>query len=231
MNKKEFYTAIVLITIMLVAMISRQDTPPHPLNKHHPPVVHDFTIDTSTIKATTDVNNWQATANRKRKPSGQGWLDAYGVGIIFNYRPKWDERRKTVAAIFPESSTQSKLAEDVYNQNPVQDIIVEVLNGCGVPSLASKTTGFLRSKQFDVVKSGNANHQHYQYTLMIQRNEKFESLKKIADSFSIELSDTTHIKIIPDDALGVDVTVILGEDYTTFTELIDYISANPTIAR
>ena len=75
MNKKEFYTAIVLITIMLVAMISRQDSPPLPLNKHHPPVVHDFTIDTSTIKATTGVNNWQATANRKRKhPAGGGWM-------------------------------------------------------------------------------------------------------------------------------------------------------------
>ena len=216
---------------MLAALISRQDTPPLPLKDPHPPHLHNSTMDTTTIEATTGVRNWQSTANRKRIPSGRGWLDAYGGGIIFSYRPKWDERRKTVAAIFPESSTQSKLAEDVYNQNPVQDIIVEVLNGCGVPSLASKTTGFLRSKQFDVVKSGNANHQHYQFTLMIQRNEKFESLKKIADSFSIELSDTTHIKIIPDDALGVDVTVILGEDYTTFTELIDYISANPPIAR
>ena len=179
---------------MLLLVVSRQDKPPLPLKTPHPPLVHNSTMDTTTIEVPTDVNNWQTTANRNRKPSGRGWLDAYGVGIIFNYRPKWDERGKTVATIFPESSTQSKLAEDVYNQNPVQDIIVEVLNGCGVPSLASKTTGFLRSKQFDVVKSGNANHQHYQFTLMIQRNEKFESLKKIADSFerrAIQLFEKT----------------------------------------
>ena len=89
-------------------------------------------------------------------------------GIIINAITAFHTRRKI----------NFLAAEDVYNQKPVQDIIVEVLNGCGVPSLASKTTGFLRSKQFDVVKSGNANHQDYQYTLMIQRNEKFESHQK-----------------------------------------------------
>ncbi|SUZ51246.1 uncharacterized protein METZ01_LOCUS4100, partial [marine metagenome] len=36
-NKKEFYTAIVLITIMLLSVISRQDTPPLPLKKQYPP--------------------------------------------------------------------------------------------------------------------------------------------------------------------------------------------------
>ena len=67
---------------MFVAVIPRQDTPPLPLKKHHPPVLYDFIIDTSTINATTDVNNWQATANRNRKPSGRGWLDAYERGVI-----------------------------------------------------------------------------------------------------------------------------------------------------
>ena len=39
------------------------------------------------------------------------------------------------------------------------------------------------------------------------------------------LGDSTRIKIIPDESLGVDVTIILGKDYTSFAELNNYISA------
>ena len=35
------------------------------------------------------------------------------------------------------------------------------------------------------------------------------------------------MQIIPDESLGIDVTVILGKDYTTLTELEDFISVNP----
>ena len=38
------------------------------------------------------------------------------------------------------SSSQPILAKDIYIQNPVEDIKVEVLNGCGVSALALKTT-------------------------------------------------------------------------------------------
>ena len=47
-------------------------------------------IDTTTIDATTNVGDWQATAIRKREPSGRGWLNAYESGVIFNYKLKWD---------------------------------------------------------------------------------------------------------------------------------------------
>ena len=61
--------------------------------------------------------------------------------------------------IFPEISPQLFLAKNVYVEHPNQNIEVEVLNGCGVPSLAAKTTDFLRSKNFDVVFSGDAKNQ------------------------------------------------------------------------
>ena len=48
------------------------------------------TIDTTTIEATTNIGDWQSTAIRQRKPLGRGWLDAYEDGVIYNYRPKWD---------------------------------------------------------------------------------------------------------------------------------------------
>ena len=129
--------------------------------------------------------------------------------------------------IFPDISSPLFLAKNVYVEHPNQSIEIEVLNGCGVPYLAAKTTYYLRSKHFDVVFSGNAKNQLYPHTMILQRNEKIESLKKIADSFGLELDDSKHIIIIPDESLCLDVTVILGEDYSTFEELTEHINANP----
>ena len=129
--------------------------------------------------------------------------------------------------IFPEISPQLFLAKNVYVEHPNQNIEVEVLNGCGVPFLAAKTTDFLRSKHFDVVFSGNARNQQYQHTLIILRNEKVESFIKIANSFDIDYTDITHIQVTPDESLCLDVTVILGADYRKFAELTEHINANP----
>ena len=129
--------------------------------------------------------------------------------------------------IFPEISPQLFLAKNVYVEHPNQSIEIEVLNGCGVPYLAAKTTDYLRSKNFDVVFSGNAKNQQYQHTLIVLRNEKIESLIKIADSFDIDYTDSTHIKVNPDESLCLDVTVILGADYRKFAELIEHISNSP----
>ena len=129
--------------------------------------------------------------------------------------------------IFPEISPQLFLAKNVYVEHPNQNIEVEVLNGCGVPYLAALTTDFLRSKHFDVVFSGNARNQQYQHTLILQRNEKIESLKNIADSFGVDWDDSKHVIILPNESLCLDVTVILGADYRKFSELIEYISESP----
>ena len=50
-------------------------------------------------------------------------------------------------------------------------------------------------------------------------------MKKIVESFGMYIGDSSRIKIIPDESLGVDVTIILGKDYTSFAELNNYISA------
>ena len=73
--------------------------------------------------------------------------------------------------------------------------------------------------------SDNADHHNYEKTLIIQRNEKVKSLKKIVEAFGIYIKDSTRVQVLPDESLGVDVTVILGQDYTSFAELSDYISA------
>ena len=149
------------------------------------------------------------------------------LGFIYSFSKNQTHQGVPIRVTFPEKSVQPILAKDIFIQNPIQDIKVEVLNGCGVPALAAKTTAFLRSKQVDVVRSDNADHHQYQATLIIQRNEKVKSLQKVATSLGINVTDSSRVLIIPDESLGIDVTVILGKDYPTLTELADFISVIP----
>ena len=149
------------------------------------------------------------------------------LGFIYSFSKNQTHQGVPIQVTFPKPSTKPILAKDVFIQNPIQDIKIEVLNGCGVPDLAAKTTKFLRSQQVDVVRSDNADHHQYQTTLIIQRNEKVESLQKVAASLGISVTDSSHVIISPDESLGIDVTVILGKDYSTLTELVDFISVRP----
>ena len=65
------------------------------------------------------------------------------------------------------NTSQPILAKDIYIQNPVEDIKVEVLNGCGVSALALKTTEYLRTKQIDVINSDNADNHNYKNTCLL----------------------------------------------------------------
>ena len=43
-------------------------------------------------------------------------------------------------------------------------------------------------------------------------------------AFDISINDTNHIQHIPDETLGVDVTVILGKDINSLPHISEYIS-------
>ena len=147
------------------------------------------------------------------------------LGFLYSFSQNQLHDGIEIKPSFLNTSKQPILAKDIYIQNPIENIKVEVLNGCGVSALALKTTEFLRTKNIDVINSDNADNHDYKNTLIIQRNENVKSLKKIVESFGVYLGDSTRIKIIPDESLGVDVTIIIGEDYTSFAELNNYISA------
>ena len=148
-------------------------------------------------------------------------------GFIYLFSGDLNHHTLTNELIFPVIPPQLMVARQTYVEHPNQSIEVEVLNGCGVANLAARTTEFLRSKHFDVVFEGNMENQQYQHTLIILRNEKVESLIKIANSFNIDYTDITHIQITPDESLCLDITVILGADYIKFAELTEHINANP----
>ena len=81
---------------------------------------------------------------------------------------------------FPTIDDTPKLATEIYEANPVMDIQIEILNGCGEPGIAAKFSDLLRNIRVDVVRSENADHFDYDKTILIQRNENIFGMKHVA---------------------------------------------------
>jgi hypothetical protein len=145
------------------------------------------------------------------------------VAFIFSFSNRQIQTGIPIEITFPSLPETPKLAVAIYEQKPILDIEVEILNGCGVPGLAGKISDYLRSQQMDVVRSENADHYNYDQTILILRNENSDGLKIIAKSFGIDIMDENRIKHIPDDQLNVDITVIIGSDFATIKPLVDYL--------
>ena len=148
------------------------------------------------------------------------------LGFIYSFSRNVSQTGVPIEVTFPKVIAQP-FAVDIYMSNPIQDIKVEVLNGCGIKGIAARTADFLRANHVDVVRSDNADNHAYPNTIIIGRNENMESLKVVAKSFGFALDDKTHILIDPDESLGVDVTVILGKDIYSIPELSSLIPTRP----
>ncbi len=145
------------------------------------------------------------------------------VAFIFSFSNRQVQNGVPIEVTFPAIQDTPKLAVEIYEQNPIMDIEVEVLNGCGIPGMAGKVSDFLRAKQFDVVRSENADHYNYDQTLIILRNENFDGLKKIADLFAMDEKKDPRVKHLPDDQLKVDITIILGKDISKIKPFVEFI--------
>ena len=127
---------------------------------------------------------------------------------------------------FPESTEPRKLAADVHDLNPIQNIKVEVLNGCGIKGIASKTAEYLLLEhQVDVVRADNADNHNYPNTLIILRNERLEAIELLRKSFGISKGNQTMIQTEPDESLGVDVTIIIGKDINSYSNIFDFMTS------
>ena len=76
--------------------------------------------------------------------------------------------------------------------------------------------------QIDVIKSDNADKYNYPNTLIIGRNEDLEKIILVSKSFGVSVNNKDVVKHEPDESLGVDVTVILGEDITSYSKIFDF---------
>ena len=145
------------------------------------------------------------------------------MGFFISFSKNLTHNGIPLEVTFPETTTEPILAENVYEKNPIQNIKIEVLNGCGEKGMAALASKFLRMNKLDVVRADNAEHHEYINTIIIQRNENIKSLDMVTKSFGILNTDKERVKIIPDETLGVDVTVIIGKDYRSFQSFNDFI--------
>ena len=90
---------------------------------------------------------------------------------------------------------------------------VEVLNASGVPGLAAKGRTVLRDRGFDVVYVGNARGFAPDTSLVLDRVGRMELARSVADQMEIP-----RVYARPDSNLFVDVTVVLGKDWTAGDE-------------
>lgn len=88
-------------------------------------------------------------------------------------------------------------------------IRVEVLNAAGVAGLARDATEKIRSAGFDVVYYGNAARFDRDSSVVLVRTGRAEAARSIA-----EVIDVPVVLDRPDSTLYLDVTVVIGRDWS-----------------
>ena len=126
----------------------------------------------------------------------------------------------------PQLNNEQKeqLAIDLYEENPILDIKIEVLNGCGEKGIAAKVADFLRTEHIDVIRSENADNFDYDRTVLIHRSENLYDLKTLAKVLNFDISNEAQVLIQPSSKADVDLTLILGEDYQSVKPLKVYLA-------
>lgn len=143
------------------------------------------------------------------------------VAFIFSFTTKQTHNGVPIEITFPDIP-EPRLAVEIYEKKPVMDIEVEILNGCGVVGLASKVSDLLRDNNIDVVRSENADNFNYTQTMLILRNENLEELNYVAKSLGLNPTEDPRVIHQPDESLSVDLTLILGKDFSSIKSIQAY---------
>ena len=140
-----------------------------------------------------------------------------------------------VWSFFQNFITEGKIQQDMpvelaglitatkYEETTGYKIEVEILNGCGVKSLANLYSDFLRDAGFDVIKSANADHFNYKKTRILLRRGEISRAHELARVMQLNHSD---INISSNEKLFCDVTLILGSDFRSLPSFNDAIKFN-----
>ena len=147
------------------------------------------------------------------------------LGFIYSLSQNTIHTGVPIKVSFPEIDEPKMLAKELYSVDPIKDIKVEILNGCGIKGIAARTSEYLRSKyRIDVVRSDNADRYDYSKTIIIGRNEDLNKILSVSEAFGLSINNSDHIQHVPDETLGVDVTIIVGKDINSFQTISQYIS-------
>ena len=156
--------------------------------------------------------------------AGIGVMSVLLFAFIFSFSNRQTQTGVPIKAVtFPTSDEAPKLATEIYEANPVLDIEVEILNGCGEPGVAAKFSEFLRDKRVDVVRSENADNFDYENTVLIQRNEKTSGLKYVADALNFDIKNSKQVKTSIDPNSDVDITLVIGKDFNSITTVKSFL--------
>lgn len=112
--------------------------------------------------------------------------------------------QEIVKELFIDEVSNSTISTTSLLEN--KNIKIEILNGAGIPGLATKYAEILKNEGFNVVKIGNVVGMTFNSSRVYARTDE-EKAKKVAKALFI-----TNVEkdISPD--VKVDVTVILGKD-------------------
>lgn len=93
----------------------------------------------------------------------------------------------------------------------IEDLRLQVLNGCGVKGLAKIITPDLRARGFDVRETKNAAHFDYKRSSVIDRTGDVARARTVAVSLGIDehsVSSEPSVNLV-----DIDLTLIIGADY------------------
>ncbi|PWN05225.1 LytR C-terminal domain-containing protein [Rhodohalobacter mucosus] len=106
-----------------------------------------------------------------------------------------------------------RIANERVSEDPtlISSVIqMQVLNGAGVPGLATRYTGSLRQYGFDVVETGNFDHFDVEKTLVISRNGQMENAQRVARAIGVS---EQYILREESPDFYLDITLVIGADY------------------
>ena len=146
------------------------------------------------------------------------------IGFIYSFAQKSFRGGVTLQKPQLSANQKTQLALDLYEENPILDIKVEVLNGCGEKGIAAKIADFLRTEHIDVMRSENADNFDYEKTLLIQRSYDFSNLKTVAKTLDFNVNNEDQVITHTSSTADVDITLILGKDYRSIKPIKVYLA-------
>ena len=158
--------------------------------------------------------------------SGIAIMSLLVVAFIFSFSNRQSQTGVPIQIVkFPSTDKAHELsAIQIYNDNPLMDIEIEILNGCGEPGLAAKFSNLLREKRVDVVRSENADHFEYVSTVLILRKENISGMKYVADILGFDIKNSNRIITSIDPSPDVDLTLVIGNDYKSISSIKSYLT-------
>ncbi|MBC7263319.1 MAG: LCP family protein [Chloroflexi bacterium] len=121
--------------------------------------------------------------------------------------PQKEKVRELVSRLFSSTAPESVPGQ---NQLAAEAATIEVQNGTQTAGLAQRTYEYLKQVGYNVVAFSNADRSDYPKTVIVDYTGKHYTVSALAALFAVEPENIRHSPDVPS---GVDIRLILGQDY------------------